>query len=371
MEVRTNLGALRQKRGISAAALARAAGVTRQTIYAMEAGSYVPNTAVALRLARALETSVEDLFALPDDSGGAALRRSQALLLPGSGEIEPGQPVQLCRMGKKLVASAPSPVPWYVPASDAIAAAKPRSGKLNVEIHGEDGADRNRILIAGCDPGISVLARHTQAAGVELVLAHRNSSQALELLKENLVHIAGAHLRDEPSGESNVPAIAALFPKNSVAVISFALWEEGLVVAPGNPKGIRGVEDLARRDVTIINREKGAGSRLLLDSRLSRCGIDPKRVKGYGRTAPGHLAAAWQVRSGAADCCVATGVAARIYGLPFVPLVSERYDLAIHRTHLDLPAVQALLETLNRARFRRELEAIGGYDLKPAGRRVI
>lgn len=372
MDVQNNLAARRQQRGISAAALAKAAGVTRQTIYAMEAGSYVPNTAVALRLARALESSVEDLFALPEAAPATALRREQAFLLPGSGELEAGQPVQLGRIGKRLLASAPSPVPWYIPASDAIAAGKPAdSGKVNVEIHFDDPSFRNRILIAGCDPGISVLARHTQAAGVELVLAHRNSSQALDLLKENCVHIAGAHLRDEPSGESNVPAIARLFPKNSVAVISFALWEEGIVTAAGNPKSIRGIQDLARRDVAMVNREKGAGSRLLLDSRLAQLQIGSKRVRGYARTAPGHLAAAWQVRSGAADCCIATGVAARIYGLNFVPLVSERYDLAIRRQHLDLPGVQTLLDTLNRARFRRELESIGGYDMKPAGRRVI
>lgn len=377
VEVQNNLAARRRQRGISAAALAKAAGVTRQTIYAIEAGSYIPNTAVALRLARALESSVEDLFALPGAALAAPLRRAQAFLLPGSGELDAGQPVQLCRIGKRLIASAPSAVPWYIPASDAIAAGTAtESGKLNVDIHFDDATfsspgGRNRILIAGCDPAISVLARHTQAAGMELVLAHRNSSQALELLKENCVHIAGAHLRDEPSGESNVPAIARLFAKNSVAVISFALWEEGIVTAAGNPKGIRGIEDLARPDVAMVNREKGAGSRLLLDSRLALLQIDPQSVRGYARTAPGHLAAAWQVRTGAADCCIATGVAARVYGLGFVPLVSERYDLAIRRTHLDLPVVQALLDTLNRARFRRELESIGGYDMKPAGRRVI
>ncbi len=353
-------------------ALAKSAGVTRQTIYAIEAGSYIPNTTVALRLARALEATVEELFALPEAPPSVALRQEQAFLLPGSDTLEAGQPVQLCRMGKRLLASAPSPVPWYIPASDAIAAAKPaNSGRVNVEIHFDDAGFRDRILIAGCDPGISVLARHTQAAGVELVLAHRNSSQALELLKANCIHIAGAHLRDELSGESNVPAIARLFPTNTVAVISFALWEEGIVTAPGNPKGIHGIEDLARRDVTMVNRETGAGSRMLLDSRLAHLNIDSKRVRGYKRCAPGHLAAAWQVRSGVVDCCIATGVAARIYGLGFVPLVSERYDLVIRRAYLDLPSVQTLFDTLNRARFRRELESIGGYDMKPAGHRVI
>src|ERR1700722_9374285 len=113
--IENNLGTLRQKRGIAAARLAKAAGVTRQTIYAMEAGSYVPNTAVALRLARALEATVEDLFALPDESPVPEARTEQALLLSGSGAPPPGQPVELCRVDKRLLASVPSPMPWYFP----------------------------------------------------------------------------------------------------------------------------------------------------------------------------------------------------------------------------------------------------------------
>jgi putative molybdopterin biosynthesis protein len=149
------------------------------------------------------------------------------------------------------------------------------------------------------------------------------------------------------------------------------VWEEGIVTARGNPKGIRGIEDLARKDVRIVNREKGAGSRFLLDSRLERLKIDVKRVAGYRHLASGHLPAAWQVRTGAADCCIATRAAARVFGLGFIPLVSERYDLALRRQHLDLPTVQVLLDTLNRSNFRRELESMGGYDTRVAGQRIL
>src|SRR5271169_3989757 len=114
-EIENHLGTLRQKRGISAAKLAQLVGVTRQTIYAMEAGSYVPNTAVALRLAHTLEVSVEDLFTLPGKSPAPELPSEHALLLPDSDPLQPGQPVQLCRVEKLLVASAPSPIPWYFP----------------------------------------------------------------------------------------------------------------------------------------------------------------------------------------------------------------------------------------------------------------
>jgi molybdopterin molybdotransferase/putative molybdopterin biosynthesis protein len=375
-EIENHLGALRQKRGISAAQLARTVSVTRQTIYAMEAGSYVPNTAVALRLAQALEVKVEDLFTLPRTEP-LGLRSEEATLLPGSDALHPGQPVQLCRVNKRLLASPPSPVPWYFPVSDAVvvsAAAPgklPKNGRTDVQVF--DAADdfRNRVLIAGCDPGISVLAHHLQSAGVELVLAHRNSSQSLKLLKDGCVHVAGTHLRDESSGESNLPEIGRLFPRNAVAVITFAVWEEGIVTAPGNPKSIKAIEDLARRDVTIVNREKGAGSRALLDSALKRLGLDSKNVRGYDRIAPGHLQAAWQVQSGQADCCIATRAASRVFGLGFIPLVSERYDLAIRRQHLDMPSIQTLLDTLNRSNYRRELESLGGYDTRAAGQRLL
>jgi putative molybdopterin biosynthesis protein len=370
-EIENHLGTLRQKRGMSAAQLARTVGVTRQTIYAMEAGSYVPNTAVALRLAKALEVHVEDLFALPQ-AEPTGLRSEEVTLLPGSEPLLPGQPVQLCRVNKRLVASPPSPVPWYFPVSDAVVANKPpKNGRADVQVF--DAADdfRNRVLIAGCDPGISVLAHHLQASGIELVLAHRNSSQSLKLLKEGSVHIAGTHLRDESSGESNLPEIGRMFPKNAVAVISFAVWEEGIVTAAGNPKGIKDVEDLARRDVSIVNREKGAGSRALLDSALKRLKIDSKNVRGYERIAPGHLPAAWQVQAGQADCCIATRAAARVFGLGFIPLVSERYDLAVRRQHLDMPSIQAVLDTLSRSNYRRELESLGGYDTRAAGQRLL
>jgi putative molybdopterin biosynthesis protein len=375
-EIENHLGTLRQKRALSAAQLARTVGVTRQTIYAMEAGSYVPNTAVALRLAQALEVRVEDLFALPP-AEPTGLRSEEVTLLPGSEALHPGQPVQLCRVNKRLVASPPSPVPWYFPVSDAVVASAsapgklPKNGRTDVQVF--DAADdfRNRVLIAGCDPGISVLARHLHASGIELVLAHRNSSQSLKLLKDGCVHIAGTHLRDESSGESNLPEIGRLFPKNAVAVISFAVWEEGIVTAAGNPKGIKSVEDLARRDVSIVNREKGAGSRALLDSALKRLKLDPKNIKGYDRIAPGHLPAAWQVQAGQADCCIATRAAARVFGLGFIPLLSERYDLAIRRQHLDMPGIQAVLDTLSRSNYRRELESLGGYDTRAAGQRLL
>jgi molybdate-binding protein/DNA-binding XRE family transcriptional regulator len=373
-EISNRLADLRRSRGLSAAALAKASGVSRQTIYAMEAGTYVPNTAVALRLARALDSSVENLFSL--SSAPAPEPRSEPVtLLPGAEPLQPGQPVQLCRVDNRLMASPPSSVPWFLPPADAVSSGKSAAGKISARLFQPDSDFRNRILIAGCDPAISVLARHLQKSGVELILAHRNSTESLGLLKTDSVHIAGTHLRDEKTGQSNLPTIHRVFPgrraDKAVAVIAFAEWEEGILTAGGNPKQIRGVADLSRRNISIVNREPGSGSRQLLDAQLAQLGIAPKRVRGYNSIAAGHLSAAWQVHLGATDCCIATRAAARVFGLGFIPLVSERYDLAIRRRHLELPAVQTLFDTLSRSAFRRELESIGGYDTRASGSRIL
>jgi len=370
-DIANHLADCRRRRGIPAAALARSAGISRQTIYAIESGTYVPNTAVALRLARCLETSVEDLFALDPVESAAPSPSEAVMILPDAAPASAGDPVQLCRVDRHTMASPVSPVPWYLPTPDAVLMEDLRAGdKAVVQPFHTEYDPSNRILIAGCDPGISVLVRHVLRAGFELVVAQRNSTQALSLLKQGVIHVAGTHLHDDASGESNLPAIRRRFPRKSVAVISLAVWEAGLVVAHGNPKTIRSIADCARRDVEIVNREPGAGSRSLLDAHLDRLGIPTRQVRGYERLAGGHLPAAMHVRAGDADGCIATRAAARIYGLDFIPLETERYDLVIRRAHLDHPPIQALLATLNRAAFRRELEALGGYDTAATGTRV-
>jgi putative molybdopterin biosynthesis protein len=373
VEIKNNLAKLRRERAVSINHLASVAGVTRQTIHAIEVGNSVPNTAVALRLARALEASVEELFSLPDDAKPQKIRSERALLLPGSEAPTAGQPVQLCRVDKQLVASAPSPWNPFLPAADAVVTeGGQRSGKTKLDLFGSEESNfDSRILVAGCDPGLSVLARYAQTAGIELVLAHRNSSQALELLKAGCAHIAGTHLRDDASGDFNVPAVQRIFPKTSVAVISLAVWEQGIVAAANNPKSMRAVEDLSRPDIRIVNRETGSGSRALLDTRLKIAGIEGSAVQGYDSLAFGHLPAAWQVHSGAVDCCIATRAAARVFGLHFIPLAMERYDFALRKQSLELPRMQNLLDILYRGTFRRELEGLAGYDTRVAGHRLL
>jgi putative molybdopterin biosynthesis protein len=358
--VGTRVAEVREARGMAASRLAELAGVSRQTIYAIEAGTFAPNTAVALRLARVLDVRVEDLFSLLEEAAAARLETVE--VLPGSEDVEAGQPVQLCRVDRRTVAAPPSTVNWAFPASDGVMA-----GRSKTRLFDPEADFSTRVLVAGCDPAISILARHAARSGVEVIAAHRNSTDALDLLHRGLAHIAGAHL----GSDSNAAEIARRFPRRSVAVFSFAIWEQGIVTARGNPKSIGGVEDLTRRDIRIVNRESGAGSRRLLDTRLAEIGIAAARVRGYDREAPGHLPAAWQVHAGAADCCIATRAAARLFGLGFIPLATERYDLAIRRRDLQLPAIEAILEVLGRAAFRREVENFGGYDTRVGGDRVV
>jgi putative molybdopterin biosynthesis protein len=355
--VEIRLAELRRARGIAAADLARRVGVSRQTIYAMEAGDYVPNTAVALKLARILETTVEDLFRLePGEPDAPPVAR--ATLIGGS-ERFPGTPLELCRVDGRLVAVPAVPAPWRLLPADGILVDPARS---TVQIlHREDAAPH--LLIAGCDPATSLLARHLQRSGVSLVSAPVNSSVALQLLKRRMVHIAGTHL----SGTR----LARPAAKKLWAVFNFAVWEQGLVLARGNPKGVRKINDLARRGIRFANREPGSGSRSLLDARLEAAGIASRSVSGYDDPpADGHLAAAWRVYSKMADCCVATRSAARAFGLDFVPLSSERYDFVIRRDHLASAPVARLLDTLTQSGFRRELESLCSYDTRATGSTV-
>jgi molybdate-binding protein/DNA-binding XRE family transcriptional regulator len=368
VSVNTHLAEIRQSRGLSAAELAGKSGITRQTIYAIEAGAYVPNTAAALRLARVLGVTVEALFHLPEEAP-VAPAAIEIDLVSEDDAARDGQPVQLGRVGSRAVGVVRSPLLWELPPADAfLLGAVTRNRRTSVRPFRPIGLLRNRVVVAGCDPGMSVLARHALKSGVELVQVHANSSRALAMLKSGLIHVAGSHLRDEATGESNVSAVKKQFPRSSAVVVNLATWEQGIVVAKRNPNSIRGVEDLARTDVRFINREPGAGSRALLDANLARLGIHRKQVKGYETVAHGHLPAAWQVRLGNADACIATRAAARVLGLDFLPLVHERYDLVLRKPFLAMPAVEALLETLSRADFRRELDVLGDYDTHDAGK---
>jgi len=371
MNTRTALHEIRERRGVSAAQLAKLTGASRQTIYAIEAGDYVPNTALALHLARILEVRVEDLFQLESESV-APLPPIPVELLTASEGARKGQPVQVCRVGKRMLGVSASTQSLGLPLADGVVvSASSRQARVQM-FPGESENEGKRLLIAGCDPGMSLLSHHlARFHDIDLVVAASNSQQALEWLKQDKVHVAGTHLRDTSSGEYNLPIVNRLFKRGAVTVVTFAVWEQGLVIDSANRKNISGVEDLARKEVRIINREKGAGSRALLDNRLRQAGIAPNRVNGYDRIAGGHLGAALAVSSGDADCCIATRSAAWAFGLAFIPLATERYDLVIRRPYVRMPAMQALLDLLSRSAIRKKLETLAGYDTSHTGEVLV
>jgi putative molybdopterin biosynthesis protein len=363
MRTLNQLHEIRTRRGIGVAGLARQTGVSRQTIYAMEAGDYVPNTSVALQLARVLEVSVESLFTLEADAPESAPSVPVEFLGP---RIQQGQPVQLCRVGKRTLGISAAPQTLGLPLADGVALSA-----SSAQAFEDQPAYDKRLLVAGCDPAISVLAQFLlRSEGVELIAAPCSSRTALEWLKEGKVHVAGSHLRDDRTGEYNLPVIKRLFPQGGVRVVTFAIWDQGLVIMRGNPKGIRAAADLGRKGVTIVNREQGAGSRQLLDKELAASGISNRQISGYHTIANGHLPAAFRVSCGDADCCIATRSAAQAFGLDFIPLATERYDLVFPRRYEDFPAIQSLLDVLHRSALRRRLELLAGYDTSHTGNLV-
>lgn len=374
--VRNTLAELRARRGLGPAQLAAQVGISRQTIYAIETGAYVPNTTVSLKLARVLDTSVEEIFQLEEQENGAA-ETADGIVLGAADELMEGQPMRLCRVDHHLMAVPPEPGGWGLPSTDAILLSL-RGGSCNEKhathakfrIMGESWKNPGRLLIAGCDPSASILAGWMQREGGELIVAYENSSQSLRLLHDGLVHVAGTHLASRGDGKAGVASITAMFPRNAVACFSYAVWREGLVVAHGNPKKIGSISDLTRKDVQFANREPGAGCRLLLDELLCEFGIHSGDVNGYTRIVRGQLPAARQVQAGEVDCCVCAEAAARTLGLDFVPLAEKPYWLVVHRKHLNLPPVQMLLQTLGRQSFRREVGACVGYDMRTSGARV-
>jgi molybdopterin molybdotransferase/putative molybdopterin biosynthesis protein len=365
--VQSRLAEIRKSRGVGASDLARRVRVSRQTIYAIEAGTYVPNTEVALNLAKELEVTVDELFLLQD--GPPAAPESLAAEVLSAEPSAKGQPVRVCQIGARWVSVPVSASPYYMPEADGIIK---RSGKTNgradLVVFAKEEASQKRLVLAGCDPATGLLAHMVEKiSGVEIVSAAASSKLALTWLSEGKVHIAGSHLEDPKTGEFNLPYLKKQFPDEDFSVVTFARWEEGFVVAPGNPKRVRTIEDLARKNVRFVNREPGSGSRGLLDQLMEKAKMDAEKVQGYDRIAHGHLAAAYCVLSREADVCLATRSAAQTFGIDFVPLHSERYDLVMRKRTADLPAVKAFLDVLQRATLRRKLEVLAGYDTSQTG----
>jgi putative molybdopterin biosynthesis protein len=364
--------------GLSQQDLAERAGLTRQAISAIEGGKYVPNTVVALRLGRILGCRVEELFGLPDDGE----EREVEVVAPDGWPPAPG-------------GRPPAPVRAIVAYGRGRWVAHPLLARRSLR-EGFSGADAilppgagqgagavvrlsldterlaRTALLLGCDPGLGIVAGHMArlAGGREggrLSWLEAGSAASLAAVAGGTAHLAGTHLRDGETGEFNVSQASRALAAVGGVVVAFARWEQGFVVAPGNPKGIRSAADLAREDVRLINREPGAGSRSLLDQMLVGAGVPPAAVRGYQRVVASHFEVACTVASGGADAGIGLAAAAEAYGMDFVPLAEARFDVAVPADHLAHPAVALFLEALQTRALRQELRLLPGYDVDEMG----
>jgi putative molybdopterin biosynthesis protein len=228
---------------------------------------------------------------------------------------------------------------------------------------------RTIVAIGSHDLTLDLLADEMgqRYPGRRLSSANVGSLGGLLALSRGEAHLAGSHLLDEETGEYNVPYIRRILPDTPVVLLGFVQREQGLIVPKGNPKGIQGLADLTRPDVVTINRQRGAGTRVLLDYRLKLAGIDPRAIQGYERQEFTHLAVAAAVASGAADCGMGILAAARALGLDFVPLDSERYDLVIPAEHYRSERLSPLLEIIRSPAFAARVRTLGGYATPQIG----
>jgi len=231
-------------------------------------------------------------------------------------------------------------------------------------------AIRRTIVIVGShDNSLDVLADELKAAHGELTLSssHVGSMGGLMAIKRGVCHLAGTHLLDTGDGSYNVSYLKKYLPDTAIKLIHLVRRDQGLILKRGNPKGIKGIEDLGRKDVTFINRQVGSGTRILLDYKLKQMGIKAAAINGYQNEEFTHMAVAVSVLSGAEDAGLGIYAAAKALNLEFIPVVTEQYDLAIPLEHFDTQPIQILLEIINSRTFKQRVEALGGYNTQNTG----
>ncbi|MHB8817964.1 MAG: molybdopterin biosynthesis protein, partial [Bellilinea sp.] len=231
--------------------------------------------------------------------------------------------------------------------------------------------DRTLFAIGSHDVTLDLLAQHLSIRGRRLVSANVGSLGGLVALRRKEAHLAGCHLLDPSTGTYNLSAIRQYLPDESVRLYGWVGREQGLIVAHGNPKGIKGLSDLTRAGITFVNRQRGAGTRILLDYQFDNLGISAEHVEGYEQEEYTHLAVAAAVASGRADCGLGIPAAAQALGLDFVPLYHEQYDLVFPLEFADTELFAPLFDLMQDADFKREVSALPGYDISRMGNLII
>jgi putative molybdopterin biosynthesis protein len=352
-------------RGLTQAELAARVRISRQAIAAIESGAYLPNVAIAVKLARAFGTTVEEIFG---DANADYEQRVEACWKKSPSITTDRARVVLARIGGKIVAVAEPTAHLTLPVSSGVRLNTAR-GRAHISTSLLDSEIDATLVLAGCDPAVSILIAWMARTGSQInaIALPCSSGKALAALADESVHTAGVHLRDPRSGDYNFEPVRRALGRRRICLINFARWEVGLATPEGNPRSIHDFSDLARADVRIINRERGSGARQILDESLTSAGVNSKRIKGYRNEVAGHLAVAAAIHDGNADTGVTIRVAAEAYGLNFIPIREERYDLAIPESEMQSVPVRRMLDTLTSRRFAREVAQLCTYDTARMG----
>jgi putative molybdopterin biosynthesis protein len=233
----------------------------------------------------------------------------------------------------------------------------------------EEEVQNTLVVIGSHDITIDLIGDEMRRKGHNIRISSGNvgSLGGLMALRKGTCHLAGSHLLDTETGEYNVSYIKRYLKGLKVSVFHLVLRDQGLILAKGNPKRIKGLEDLTGKEITIVNRQAGSGTRVLFDYRLGKLGIKPESIRGYDHEEFTHMAVAVDVLSGAADCGVGIYAAARALDLDFIPLEKEQYDLIIPSSLVESPPIKLLLETIRSQEFKERVIALGGYDPAKSG----
>ena len=248
---------------------------------------------------------------------------------------------------------------------------KPAGAEVQVSSYRSRAEIDTTIFATGShDMTLDIMAQFLFQAGRRLSIANVGSLAGLVALSRGEAHLAGAHLLDPGTGEYNLAYIQQYLPGVPVRVITLVGRSQGLLVQKGNPKGLQGLSDLTRPDVAFINRQRGSGTRLLLDYHLGEEKISPQEIQGYQQQEYTHLTLGAAIASGRADCGVGIEAVTRSLELDFIPMFEERYDLVIPREHAESQLLEPLLDLLVNPDFAAMVEALPGYDVSSMGNLV-
>jgi putative molybdopterin biosynthesis protein len=245
------------------------------------------------------------------------------------------------------------------------------SARMHLGSEQKQSTPEKQIVIAGSnDIALELLTKNSSIRHPDLTVSLSNlgSLAGLFALQNGTCHMAASHLLDTETGEYNSSYIQKHFPDLKVSVVNLAHREQGLVIKRGNPLGIKTLKDLLNRKAAFINRQDGSGTRVLLDYRLKCQQIDPMEISGYSRIAYTHMEVALEVFKGTADAGIAIRAAAKLLGLDFIPLATERFDLIIPTEYYPTEAVRSFCGVLGSDEFKSHIARMGGYDISDTGK---